>query len=47
MLKSQQRFRSEKQNVFTVEVNKFVLSQNKINRFNRNICRWNVQRLTM
>ena len=45
ILKSQQKCRSEKHNVFTEEVNKIALTvysdkKNAISCFNRNICIW-------
>ena len=50
ILKSQQRCRSEKHNVFIGEITKIVLSTNddkriqSISRFSRNICIWNEQK---
>ena len=44
ILKTQQRFKSERYNVFTEEINKTALSSEMIKECNRNICIWNKQR---
>ena len=48
--KTQQRFKSERHNVCSEEINKIALSLNndkRINYFNSNICTWNKQRSYM
>ena len=48
ILKTKQRFRNEKHNAFTEEINKIALSsKNTINRFSRNLCIRNQQRSSM
>ena len=47
ILKAQQRFKSEKQNVFTEEVNKIALSANDDKRTIKKLCIWNERGFNM